>query len=91
MPTTTMVTLVEAPGCHFCVDAQAALAELARKHPLRVDVVAADSDTGQRLIAAHRPAMFPLVLVDGAFFSAGRLPRRKLRALLAAKPAPVRS
>jgi hypothetical protein len=26
--------------------------------------------------------MFPLVLVDGAFFSAGRLPRRKLARLL---------
>jgi len=30
--------------------------------------------------------MFPLVLVDGAFFSQGRLPRRKLRALLASGP-----
>jgi hypothetical protein len=31
--------------------------------------------------------MFPLVLLDGAFFSQGRLPRRKLRALLASRPA----
>jgi hypothetical protein len=26
--------------------------------------------------------MFPLVLVDGAFFSSGRLPRKKLARLL---------
>ena len=91
MPTTTIITLVEAPACHFCADAQQALAELARQHPVRIDLVAADSDTGQQLIGEHRPAMFPLVLVDGGFFSAGRLPRRKLQALLAAKPAEARS
>ncbi len=31
------------------------------------------------------PGMFPLVLVDGAFFSVGRLPRKKLRKLLVAR------
>jgi hypothetical protein len=91
MLTTTIITLVHAPACHFCADARDALTELARQHPIRVDPVAADSDTGRGLIGAHRPAMFPLVLVDGGFFSAGRLPRRKLHALLAAKPAEVRS
>jgi hypothetical protein len=91
MPTTTTITLVHASACHFCADAQDALTGLARQHPIRVDLVAADSDTGQRLIGAHHPAMFPLVLVDGGFFSAGRLPRRKLRALLAAQPAVARS
>jgi len=33
-------------------------------------------------VAVHRPAMNPLVLVDGAFFSSGRLPRKKLITLL---------
>ena len=33
--------------------------------------------------------MFPLVLVDGAFFSVGRLPRRKLRKVLTARGAAV--
>jgi hypothetical protein len=60
--------------------------DLGREYPIRVDRVEADSAAGQALVGAHRPAMFPLVLVDGAFFSAGRLPRRKLRALLATKP-----
>ena len=83
MPTT--ITLVHSPACHFCTDAQAALTELGREFPIRVDLLAADSDAGQALIGAHRPAMFPLVLLDGVRFSAGRLPRRKLRTQLAAQ------
>ena len=86
MPTAT-ITVVTAPACHFCADAQAALIELSHEISLRVDLVAADSETGQALVGAHRPAMFPLVLVDGVLFSTGRLPRRKLRALLTAPPA----
>jgi hypothetical protein len=84
MPT-TMITLVRAAACHFCADAQVALADLQRDFPIEVDVVETDSETGAVLVAAHRPATFPLVLVDGAFFSAGRLPRRKLRTLLTAR------
>ena len=84
MPNPT-IRLVSAPACHFCADARDALAELGREHPIDVQVIEADSDTGAALVAAHGPAMFPLVLVDGAFFSAGRLPRRKLRALLSTR------
>jgi glutaredoxin len=87
------VTVVTAPACHFCDDAQAALAELAIAHPLEVRLVDADSADGQALVARYRAGMFPLVLVDGAFFSAGRLPRRKLARLLAehaSTPAGVR-
>jgi hypothetical protein len=78
------VTLVHAPACHFCEDARAALDEFGRECELAVELVEADSDVGQDLVARHRPAMFPLVLVDGAYFSAGRLPRGKLRAQLTA-------
>jgi hypothetical protein len=80
MPT---ITLVHAPACQFCADAEAGLTSLALEFEFRVDLVAANSETGRVLVDGHRPAMFPLVLVDGAFFSQGRLPRRKLRALLA--------
>ena len=76
------VTLVTAPACHFCEDAQATLAELAQDCPLSLREVAAESSEGQALLHAHGAGMFPLVLVDGAFFSAGRLPRRKLARLL---------
>ncbi len=47
-----MITLVHAPACHFCSDAQAALEELSRRYPIEVDLVAADSDTG-RALADH--------------------------------------
>jgi hypothetical protein len=76
------ITVVSAPACHFCADAEEALAELAELYPLRVRVVELESPEGLHLTAVHRPAMSPLVLVDGLFFSAGRLPRKKLTALL---------
>jgi hypothetical protein len=77
------LTVVIAPGCHFCEDAQAALAELAAGGAgFDFELVEATSPAGLALLAQHRPPMNPLVLVDGGYFSAGRLPRRKLQALL---------
>lgn len=77
------LTVVTAPGCHFCEDAQDAICLLAAEgFRVQLDSVDAQSDQGLRLISQHRPAMNPLVLVDGQYFSAGRLPQRKLRSLL---------
>lgn len=81
------VTVVHAPACHFCDDARAGLDELAREWPLTVDLVDARSDRGRELIELHRAPMFPLVLVDGSFFSFGRLPRKKLVKRLQARGA----
>jgi hypothetical protein len=72
------VTLVEAPACHLCDDARAVLEELSVEYPLSMRVLDINSAEGLALVAAHRPAMNPLILVDGEFFSAGRLPRGKL-------------
>ena len=77
------VTFVHTVACHFCDDAEAALDEIAREHPLSVELVAASEPRGEALVREHRAGMFPLVLVDGEFFSVGRLPRKKLRKLLA--------
>lgn len=87
MPVTApvVVTIVHSPACHYCDDARRALAELETRYPLTVDLVPADGQRGQALLAAHRPALFPLVLVGGALFSVGRLPRKKLRTLLDAR------
>lgn len=79
------LTVVESAACHFCADAQAVLAELADHFPLVVETIDVRSEAGQVLVARHRAAMSPLVLLDGAFFSNGRLPRRKLAKLLAAR------
>lgn len=76
------VTVVHAPACHFCDDAEHALSVLAERFPVTVRMIAMESDEGRRLTAKHRPAMNPLILVDDRFFSAGRLPRKKLTALL---------
>lgn len=77
-----VLTVVHASACHYCDDARSGLEELAREHPMRVDYFAASSPEGMRLLAAHRAPMFPLVLLDGEFFSSGRLPRGKLRSRL---------
>lgn len=77
-----VVTVVHSPACHLCEDAQTALARLAESYPLVTDPVDIRSERGGALVRAHRPPMSPLVLVDGEFFSFGRLPRRKLVKLL---------
>jgi glutaredoxin len=81
------ITLVAAPACHFCEDAQQALSELASRFAFELEIVPMESARGARLTAQHRPPLSPLVLVDGAYFSAGRLPRRKLATLLSARGA----
>ena len=78
-----MVTVVEAPACHLCEDAKSSLAVLARSYPLTVNVVSITDEPGRLLMQAHRAPMSPLVLLDGAYFSSGRLPRRKLEKRLA--------
>ncbi|WP_146925370.1 glutaredoxin family protein [Cellulomonas xylanilytica] len=81
------ITVVQTSACDLCEEAAAVLAELAKDHPISVDVVDAQSDVGRELVARNRPPRQPLVLVDGAYFSAGRLPRRKLERALTARHA----
>ena len=78
-----VVTVVEAPACHLCEDAKSALAVLAQTYPLRVEVVSLTEQAGRVLMQVHRAPMSPLVLLDGVYFSSGRLPRRKLEKRLA--------
>ena len=77
-PSPALVTVVESEACHFCADAHQVLADFAVDYPLEVGTVDVHSETGRLLMARHRATMSPLVLIDGAFFSNGRLPRRKL-------------
>ena len=78
-----VVTVVEAPACHLCEDAKSSPgspgAVLSDDRPRGVDQRRARS----ALMQAHRAPMSPLVLLDGAYFSSGRLPRRKLEKRLA--------
>ena len=84
---TVRVTVVHAPACHFCDDARTTLAKLADTYAIDVELIEAGSDRGRGLLAEHRAGMFPLVLIDEAYFSVGRLPRKKLRKLLDARSA----
>jgi hypothetical protein len=77
------ITVVESQACHFCADAHQVLTELGTAYPLRIDTLDVRSEAGRALMTRHRAPMSPLVLLDGAFFSNGRLPRRKLERLLA--------
>ena len=88
-PNTVAVTVVHSPACHFCDDARAALTDLATEFPLTVEFVDCTEPRGAALIRQHRAGMYPLVLVDGAYLSAGRLPRKKLRAQLSSRFAAV--
>ncbi len=81
LPSPAEVTVVTSPACHLCEDALEALSR--RGGEVRVTVVRADTPLGRQLVQWHLPPMFPLVLVDGLFLSAGRLPRRKLEKVLA--------
>ena len=78
-----VVTLVEAPACHLCEHAKSALAVLAQSFPMTVRVLSIGDEAGRALMEQHRAPMSPLVLLDGQYFSAGRLPRRKLERRLA--------
>jgi glutaredoxin len=82
-PRPAPVTIVFSQGCHFCHDAEDALDELGGEFPLVVTRVDLRSPLGVDLAQIHGAAMSPLVLLDGVFVSAGRLPRNKLRKLLA--------
>lgn len=79
------ITLVTSIGCHFCRDAEEALDEFSAEYALVITHLDLRSPEGSALAQRHRAAMSPLVLLDGAFVSSGRLPRGKLRALLSAR------
>lgn len=76
------VTVVEAEACHFCADAREALGDFTARYPIALTIIDAHEALGIELMQTHRAAMSPLILVDGVFFSQGRLPRGKLQRLL---------
>ena len=74
---------MRSPACHLCEDAVEALDEMRARYPLDVRLVEMDSEEGRTIVARHRPALFPAVLVEDRLFSSGRLPGRKLERILA--------
>lgn len=76
------VTYVTAPACHLCDHGRQALDELGRHLPLEIVEIALDSPQGRQLLATHRFAFPPAVIVDGALVAHGRLSTRRLARLL---------
>ncbi|HEX6581789.1 MAG TPA: glutaredoxin [Actinomycetota bacterium] len=77
------IVVVRSPACHLCEDAIEALDEMRARSSLDVRLVEMESEEGRDIVARHRPALFPAVLVEDRLFSSGRLPRRKLERILA--------
>lgn len=82
----TAVTLVTTSGCHLCDDAKAGLDEMGPEFGFAVRTVDASSSEGWALLAQYRPALLPLVVLNGDLFSVGKLPRKKLRRTLERLP-----
>lgn len=79
------VTLLTQAQCGFCEQAQETLERLAREYPLTLTNVNLASAEGHQLALRHGIIFAPGVLLDGAFFSYGRVSERKLRRALAAR------
>jgi hypothetical protein len=76
------VTYVTAPACHYCEHGRAVLAEIGSRVPLDVRELSIDSDEGRHLLALHRFAFPPAVIIDGRLIAHGRLSARRLARLL---------
>lgn len=80
----TEVLVLTAVGCHWCADAEAMLARLARELDLHVTTQSVDSEAGRALALANGALFPPVLFVNGAFAQYGRPSERKLRAVLRA-------
>jgi glutaredoxin len=78
----TAITLLTQASCASCEQAKEALARLAVEYPLEIHEIGLATEQGLALAARHGIVFAPGVLVDGAMFSYGRLPEKKLRRYL---------
>ena len=79
----TEIVLLTKDDCHFCEQAKDVLARVAVERPLEIREVRLDSDEGGRLAAEAGAPFPPVVFLDGAPFSYGRLSVPRLRKALA--------
>ena len=68
--------------CHFCDEAKRVLARFADDGQIAFREVRLDSEEGRQLAANAGVPFPPVVFLDGAYFSYGRLSERKLRKAL---------
>lgn len=78
----TEVVLLTKEDCHFCEQAKDVLARLRGEFSLHVREVALESEEGRSLALQSAAPFPPVVFVNGATFSYGRLSERKFRKAL---------
>ena len=78
----TEVVLLTKEDCHFCEQAKDVLARLRGEYDLRVREVALESEEGRSLALTSAAPFPPVLFLNGATFSYGRLSERRLRKAL---------
>ncbi len=78
----TEIVLLTKEDCHFCEQAKDVLMRMRGEFELRLPEVPLESDEGRDLAPKSGAPFPPVVFVDGAPFSYGRLSERKLRKAL---------
>ena len=76
------ITLLTQTDCHLCEHAKQVLTRVREDHPLEVEEIDLDTDTGRKLATEAGVMFAPGVLLDGRPFGFGRLSERKLRKAL---------
>ena len=77
------ITLLTQASCAFCDQTKEILSRLTTDYTLNVHEIRLDTDEGRKLAIQHAVMFAPGILIDGQFFSYGRLSERKLRLQLA--------
>ncbi|MDT0275555.1 glutaredoxin family protein [Blastococcus goldschmidtiae] len=75
----TVVTLLTQTSCSFCEQAKETLAQLSQEQDFETEEISLQTEEGRALGERHGVLFAPGILVDGEFFSFGRLSERKLR------------
>jgi glutaredoxin len=73
------LTLLTKEDCAFCDQAKEVLERLSIAFPVAIETYDLESDAGRQTAQAAGALFAPVVLVNGAAFSQGRLSERKLR------------
>ena len=76
------ITVVHAPACHLCADAQEALTVLGHEIPIEADLAEANSAPGTALAGVQPPTMSSLRPDRRGVLQPGPAARHKARALL---------
>lgn len=79
----TEITLVTEPRSDFCDRAKEALHYLSAEFEIAVTEIPLVSDEGRRLAVEHAILTAPGLLIDGVFFSYGKVDEHRLRMTLA--------